>query len=553
MGALALIYSLSAVLGSLLRRVKLPLLVGFLLSGLILGGVNFGSSVNDWIIRASEFGAAFLMFAVGLELDLKHFKGFRWVLVWMTLLQMAMFAVLSYGMLMIFNYQASSAIIFSMVIAFSSTVLVASVLREKKQQHSLHGRVLIGVLILQDLITIGLLFIIPFLKQEEIGLANLIWKLLINTVVIYVVLSLGRVLFRWLKNVFLNDYDTVFVLAVAYLMSVVFFFQIKLIDLPPEIAGLVAGLSLSKVFERDRIVLWFDPIKDYFLVFLFFYIGWQVDKSWFIKDWQIIISLALMIVFVKSFIGWITSGLAGFPGKVILMTGLGLANMSELGFVILAMSARMGLIEGRDMSVFSLLILITIMLSSVFLYNSDKLLGGMENYFSLLERARVINPKRKMISLEGKKVVIGCHRSGWAMIKTLGKNEDLVVLDFDYTVIRKIRRKGIKAIYCDATDKRSLEEFGLEKASMIISTLPEVKDNLIVAGYLSKESKNRKKVLMVCMGKNKKELVELYEGGVDLVLNPYVSIANEFIELINSKNRSVLKQKYKQRQKIIFG
>lgn len=552
MGGVALVYSLAAVLGALMRRYKLPLLVGFLLAGLLTTKGVLNQDAYMWIKHAAEYGAAFLMFAVGMELDLKHFRGLGWTIFWMALLQMFMFVMLGFGFLILFNYSLASAIVFSMVVAFSSTILVASVLRDKRELHSLHGRVLIGVLILQDLITIGLIFVIPFLKDLNWEWQKLSTKVILNVLVILAVMIVGRWLFRRIKIVFKTDYDSVFVLSVAYLMSVIFLFSLPWIDLPAEIAGLTAGLSLATVFARDRIVLWFEPIKDYFMVYLFFYVGMQVDPSWFWREWQLILILGVVVVGVKSFIGWITAGVAGFPRKVILLTGLGLANMSELGFVILPMSLRLGIIDERSLAVFSMLILISIFVSALFLYNSNIFSTGVTEWFGLLERTKVMKPDGHMYPLKDKKVLIGCDRSGRAIVKNLSDKRDLVVLDYDMNTIRMLRKKKINAMYCDAVEKKSLQELGLDKAKMILSTLPDWEDNLVVADFVSDECSANKKPWMVFLARNQREMSQLYKAGVNLVLNPYLSVADEFLDIMLSNQRGLLAQKIKRRQKNIY-
>jgi len=222
-----------------------------------------------------------------------------------------------------------------------------------------------------------------------------------------------------------------------------------------------------------------------------------------------------------------------------------LANLSELGFVILPMTNRLGLISDRQLSIFSVLILASIVLSAVFLHNSEKFYSDFGEYFSLLEKAKIFRPKLQTNAFRKKIVLIGCHRSGWAIVNLLlDKKEQLIVLDYDLQVIKKLRMMGIQAFYCDATDTRSLMEFDLGKASMILSTIPDVNDNLSIWHYICINSK-KVKPKFICLARTFLEADVLYAAKVNLVLNPYVSVANDFVSVIQAKNKSKVLKDYR--------
>ncbi|MFA4931268.1 MAG: cation:proton antiporter, partial [Patescibacteria group bacterium] len=324
------------------------------------------------------------------------------------------------------------------------------------------------------------------------------------------------------------------------------------LSLPVEIAGLVAGLSLSEVYVRDRITSWFDPLRNFFLVFLFFYVGSQVDVRWFLTDWDKLVVLIVIVILSKTIIGWLSAGIAGFPKKVIFMVGIGLANLSELGFVILPMSYRLGIISDRYLSLYSMLILVSIIFSAIVLHNSDKVCRGACDFFSLLERAKIFNPPIHSGLLKGKKVLVGCHRAGMSVINSLDEYKDLVVLDFDIEVINRLKSRGIEAYYCDATDKRTLLEYEICKAKMIISTIPSIKDNLVLAEHVINECSGGRKPWLVCLAKTESEVRELYNRGADLVLNPYISIATDFVGVITTSNRRLLSNQVKRVQNKLF-
>ncbi|HPN67163.1 MAG TPA: cation:proton antiporter [bacterium] len=531
---ITLIFGFSAILAAFCKKVRVPVIVGFLLAGMLISGSKMSEGTTEVLERFAEYGAAFLMMSVGLEIKLKHFQKIGWTVVWLAVLQLAMFFLLSYGLFRIFSYSILSAMIFSAVISFSSTILVASVLRDKREQNSLHGRVLLGILLLQDLVVAGLLLVMPYLQGEE---TNLWQRLGWGIAAILIIIVVGKWLFVRIRSFYRDAPEVVFLLTIAWLLLWINIFAWPEINLPAEIVGLMVGLSLANVYDVDRVANWFDPIKDYFLVFLFFYVGLNVNAQWIIHDWQVIVVFLLIIMIVKSFIGWITAGVAGLPRKVIMITGLGLANISELGFVILPLAFRLNMLTQEQLSIMSVLILGSLVLSSIVLYNTSDICNGFCGFFELLERRKVLAQMEEGAKLRNKTVLIGCHRAGWALIKNLpdgGKN--LVIFDYNLSTVSKLKKMGHNAILADVGDKRFLIEMGLTKAKMILSTLPSVKENLMLLNFLKNE-KERKKPYFVAMAANKHEMIELYSNGADVVFDKYVAVANSFADLMGAKNK----------------
>jgi|GEM_PF-3365962 len=553
MPSLTLIFGFSVVLAAFFKKLRMPLLVGFLVAGLLTGLDYFSDQTVHWVEHAAEFGAAFLMFAIGLEVNFKQFKKIGWVIVWMAILQLLMFIFLSYGLFAVFGYSLVASIIFSMTISFSSTLLVATVLRDKKQMQSLHGRVLIGVLLIQDIVVILLLFLLPFLSDVSIELGQFIHKLGISVLAIALSVAVGRFFFRRIMYYFRENSDVIFLLAVAWVLLLITLFAHEWIGLPAELAGLVAGLGLNEVFERDRIAGWFDPLKDYFLVFLFFYVGAQVNLGWFIEEWRLVLVLMVVVVLVKALIGFLTAGLAGFPRKVIMNVGVGLGNMSELGFVILPLAVRMDLIGNRDMTIFSMLILLTLVLSSIVMYRTNDMCWGFCSLFKALENQKIIKPQLVTDQLKGKKVLIGCHRAGWAVLRSLNNVKNVVVIDFNLQTVNRLRAMGYHALYCDVGDKRFLQEIGLCHAKMIISTIPDFVDNLGVINFIQEECGGKSKPTMVIMARNRDEVEDYYQVGVDVVFNKYMSVASDMVDYIQTTRKGSFVSKLRQRQEVILG
>jgi Kef-type K+ transport system membrane component KefB len=538
---LPLLFAFAVYVGAFLRRFKLPLLVGFLLAGLLIGRLAYSQETYSLISRFAEVGAGFLMFSIGLGINFKQYHKIGLVVVWLALLQVFMFVALSFGLFAIFNYSLLSALVLAATVSFSSTVLVAAVLHDKGEIFSLHGRVLIGVLLIQDLLVIVLMFCLPFLASGSLDWPAFLRKLFLGILLVGLCLVLGNWFFRHIKYLFKKDPGSLYLLSVAWLMIVTYIFSWSAVGLPVEIAGLVAGLSLAEVFDREGIKYWFNSVKDFFIVFLFLYIGTRVDVSYALREWRLILVLLVIIMVVKAVIGFITAGLAGMPSKVIFQVGIGLANMSELGFVLLPLTINLGILDDRGLSIFSILILTSIIVSAIVMYRTGEMTDSFAYFFKLLENRAILPETSQAKILENKVVLLGCHRAGWSILKNWRlKKDSLFIFDYDLENVEKLRQQGYHALYCDVGDKRFLQEIGLVRARMILSTIPSYEDNWALVKFVVAEAKGKKRPYMIVMSKQWDEVANLYRAGADLVLNPYMSVADSFAEVAQTTRRGVL-------------
>jgi hypothetical protein len=195
------------------------------------------------------------------------------------------------------------------------------------------------------------------------------------------------------------------------------------------------------------------------------------------------------------------------------------------------------------LSIMSVLILGSLVLSSIVLYNTSDICNGFCGFFELLERRKILAHIEESSGLKGKKVLIGCHRAGWAFLKNLpNKGKDVIILDYNLSTISRLKKIGYNAIFADIGDKRFLIEIGLAKAKMILSTLPAVKENIALLNYLKNECKD-KRPYFVAISANKHETLELYKDGADVVFDKYLAVASDLVEVVMTKNRKNYGQK----------
>jgi len=550
---LSLVFLLSVLLAAFFRKIKFPLIAGFLIAGLIIGVKFLNEDVAHFIEEESEFGAVFLLFLVGIELRLDHFKKIGSMVIWLTLLQLFLFILTIASLLWLFNFSLVASLILATVVSFSSTVLVASVLKDKKQMNSYHGRMLIGVLLLQDFIVVGLFMLLPIMTNMQGSVISIVTKMVVGIILSVVVIWFGQYLFSRLRHLFRRDYDVVFLLSMGWTILLMGLYSLPQIDFPTEIAGLIAGISLASVYQRDRVVEWFEPLTKYYLVFLFLFIGTQVNVKYFYQDFWFIIGLLALIMLLKFGLAWLTTMIVKLPQRVSLVVAAGLANISELGFILLPLIVSMQLITERELAIFGLVILLSMIVSALVLYNINTISWRLFSYFRGIDDKLWMDSFENNIEYKGYTVLVGCHRTGRSILKMWKHKEKLLVIDYDQTVVNDLIEQGYEALMGDVADESFLYEIGLFNAKTIVSTIPSIDDNLKMAEILIQTSKVVTKPFMVAMASNGDEVRELYQAGVKLVLDKYFTVAHSYVNFLNARSRMTYVRKIKDEQRKILG
>src|ERR687895_2476224 len=428
-GDIALILVAAFLGGIVARRLGLPLILGYILAGVIVGPNTGGPTVGEVheIELLAEIGVALLLFAIGLHFSLSELRPVRRVALAGTAIQMLLTIVFGYGLGLFLGLGSSEAVWFGAFISLSSTAVVLKTLAEGGVLNTLSGRVIIGMLIVQDIAMVPLLILLPELGDVGEGLSRLGVAVLQAALFVAVMALFGVRVFPWLMERIAswNSRELFLISVVAIGLGVGY--ATYLFGLSFALGAFVAGMVLNQSEYSHQALADVEPLRDVFTMLFFVSVGMLLDPSFLLENAA---SVALVVFFVFVVKGLLFAGVVrafGYGNIVPFAVGLGLFQVGEFSFVI----ARVGLdaeaISQRSYSIVLTTAVVTMALTPFAPRLAPILYGRWREKFPR-ELLRTFNlPER---GLRDHVVIAGYGRVGTFVARLLGRLErPFVVVD----------------------------------------------------------------------------------------------------------------------------
>ncbi|MEK7163723.1 MAG: NAD-binding protein, partial [Patescibacteria group bacterium] len=310
--------------------------------------------------------------------------------------------------------------------------------------------------------------------------------------------------------------------ALAWCLSVAAIVASPWVGFSPELGGFLAGLALANVSAHLQISSRIRPLRDFFLTLFFVSLGAGVTAIGFNGGWGIALALSGFVLIIKPLIVMTILLAQGYIGRVALMTAISLAQVSEFSLLIAALAVRTNQAPPEILAIMGLVGLITMIASNYGIMWSNKIYKFIAKFIPKRENKNLNKPTSGHIILFGHNRIGGILRP---VLLSLGK--PLVIVDFDPEVISRLNgsNENLEAIYGDISDDSIYDDLLLSKAEMIISTVSDCEDNLLLLEYLNK-FKNKPLVIVIALSTIDAGL--LYQKGADLVVVPH-SMGGEYL------------------------
>ncbi|MDP3955431.1 MAG: cation:proton antiporter [bacterium] len=510
------VFILATVLAGIVRLFKQPLIVAYILTGLILGG--FGAArlaSGETLDLLSKFGIAFLLFMVGLELKISDLKQIGKVAIIAGLGQIIFTFLTGFLVSRFLGFALLQGAYISIALTFSSTVIVVKLLSEKNDLSSLYGKVAIGILLVQDFVAIlVLMFLSGFSSQiPQTFMPFLIIFLKGLGLFLFAYFLTRRIIFFIFQSV-ARSQELLFLTAVAWCFLFASLSQILGFSL--EIGAFLAGVSLSSLPYHYQISSRVRPLRDLFITLFFVGMGMQLDLSKSINFAPILI-LSGFVLLGKPLVVLLLMSFSGFRKRTSFLTSISLAQISEFSLILAAMGFSLGHLSREDVTLITGVGIVTIIASSYLISQGHKIYQKLSSLLSLIERGSACEVRSKLDQdLEKHTILVGCNRTGGDILEFLKKKgEPYLVLDFNPEVTKALEEEGIPCLFGDVSDDEILNQLNLEKAKLIISTVPSIEDNLILVSYA--KQKNPKLIVLVTASYPEEE-EDLYKVGADYVV-----------------------------------
>lgn len=538
---LTIIIVIAAILALITRIIKQPPIIGYLIAGILVGPlflniIGPANQSSEFIQIFAHIGVAFLLFIVGLSLDLRVLKEIGGVASLAGICEIAVTSVIGFLIAIGLGFTNITAIYIATALAFSSTVVVVKILSDKKEIDTLHGRIALGILIVEDFVAAIALMAIPLITNGNSS-PIIIQKLLIVLALITTVILLGTFVFSKLMNYLARNQEVLFLFGIAWALTLATVFDKLGFSL--EIGALIAGISLASSRYVLEVGSKMKPLRDFFVVLFFVFFGSQLAGTISPHLIKTALILSAFILIGKPIIVMSLLRVFGYKKRTNFLAGSSLAQISEFSLIIVLLGFNLGQLTQEIMSLVILVAVITIGISSYSIYYSHSIFNKLSRLLSIFE-GRHKEPINKEEIYEI--ILIGYHRMGYKVlstIKTLKKS--FAVIDYNPKVLLSLSNEKVNSFYGDAGDKNFLAEIPIHKAKLVISTIPDEYTNRTIQEHLKKLNSN---AVFIATVDQPRQAYDLYKDGVDYVVIPHHLGGDYLAHLI--KQFGTNKDKYKE-------
>lgn len=537
---IGLMIVLGGIIAFIFKVLKQPRIPAYVIAGIILGPLALGIVQSSNVIMAlSQIGVAFLLFFTGLELDLKSLKRDGKISSFIGVIEMLFIGIITFVVLLFlaFKFNNLELIYIVLIVAFSSTMVVIKMIADKDELNTLHGRIIMGVLLVQDIIAIFALTVLTSKLSFNTILYSLI-KAALFIVIGFLLTKISKPVFKISARS--NELMLIISLVFLFLFSMIAYaFGLSLV-----IGAFFAGVALANSDFKLDIKGRVHPLRDFFGAILFVALG--VQLVWIPKQyWSLFLVLFVLIIVIKPLILIFSTRLLGYSNRTSFFIGNSLGQSSEFSLILLTQALILSHIS-KDL--FSVLVFVTILTMSItgyFIHYEQQLFNLFSRIFKKVLSKLPTKKEELSYGKEMKKkiVLFGCHRMGGQILREFTKDkDDVLVVDFNPEIIRPLMHKRIPCIYGDYANPEIMEKVIKMKPEMIISTIPNVDDNIEL---IKKLKESGSKAIIIVAAEHIHEAIELYKIGADYVALPRVMSGIHMIELVNDlkKDRREVKRR----------
>jgi len=518
---LAGIVIISAGFGIIMKILRQPTLIAYLLSGILIGYLGIINPTNEEVFRLfADLGIIFLLFLIGLEINYDSLRIISKPAVILGIGQIVFTFIGGFFISKFLGFNNLASAYISIALTFSSTIIIVKLLSEKKDISSFYGKLSVGFLLVQDLVAI---LILIFLSGIEKGVVNqniivgkTILTILKGLIIFGLILYLGKKVMPYIFDRVAQSQELLFLTSLAWLFLMVSF--VKKIGLSIEIAGFLAGLALANSSENFQIASKLKPLRDFFIMIFFIVLGTSLALSNIIHlNLKAVVIFSLFVLIGNPLIVLILMGILGYKKRTSFLTGLTVAQISEFSLILVLLGQKLGHLDESVVKTVVGVGILTIGISTYLILYSDEIFRRLSRYLSIFERKRVFEDKDFMVEYKKPIILIGAHRTGQSIALNVPP-KNLLVIDFDPNIISFLKKHNIDYIFGDIADPDVLEKANIPQAKIIISTSPDFNDNMTLLEEVNKIKENKPKIIL--RAETEKDALILYEKGADYVLLP---------------------------------
>ena len=472
--------------GLLMQRLRQPLILGYILAGVILGPHTGGLTITEVhdIERLAEIGVALLLFALGLEFSHKDLKPVKYIALVGTPLQMILTTGLGIGIGKLMGWDLKTSVWFGAMISLSSTMVLLKTLMNQGWLGTLSSKVMIGMLIVQDLAIVPMVIVLPLMNDPSAGLAQLGQAGLKATVFLASMFLLGAKLLPWImRHIARLGSRELFLLAIIAIGLGVGY-ATYLVGLSFAFGAFIAGMVLNESDYGHQALSDIIPLRDIFGLLFFASVGMLLDPRFLLHHFGTILLLVLLVGVGKGLIFAALAWLFRYGNVIPIAVGLGLFQIGEFSFVL----AQIGMsTKSIDSELYNLILttaVLTMILTPVVSAQTSRLYALKKRGFQKEQLESMNFPDT---GFEGHVVIAGGGRVGTQIATTLDRLDiPFVIIELDQRRVEQAQQAGFAVVYGDASHEIVLEAAAVAHASMLVVTLPGIVESRTIVAAVRK-------------------------------------------------------------------
>lgn len=508
----------AALVGALIaQKLKQPLILGYILAGIVVGPYSPGIKISDLhqIELLAEIGVALLLFGLGLEFSLNELKAVRKIALFGTPIQILLTLGFGYGIGQYFGWSPVQSIWLGSLISLSSTMVVLKTLMNKGLMGTLSSRVMIGMLIVQDLAVVPMMIILPQLSNPMYGLPLLGFAVVKSALFLIVMIYLGtRLLPRLLAYIAQWNSRELFILTITAIGLGIGYATYEF-GLSFAFGAFVAGMVLSESDYGHQALSDIIPLRDIFGLLFFTSVGMLLDPAFIAANWDNILLMVLAVFVGKSLIFMILTRSFGYINIVPLAVGLGLFQVGEFSFVL----ARVGLeTKSIDNSIYSFVLAISVISMAATPFATALTTPLYKLKKRLFKYEPLLKENIPEQGLADHVVIAGGGRVGQYIAHVLVRlGVSFVIVEFNHQRLLECKKEKLPVIYGDMSQPVVLEAARIEQAKLLLVTIPSV---LVSQAIVKQVHRLKAKLHIVARAEEAEQMKSLYDEGVYMVVLP---------------------------------
>ncbi len=454
-------------------------------------------------------------------------------------MQIATTIIAGYFAAVFLGFTILESLYIGIAVAFSSTLIVVKLLSDKRELDTLHGRIIIGVLLVQDLVAIIALIVLSSLgnfQADQLGIA------LVKMLFMFGLAALSGFLFHHIFKFLAKSLELLFLAGLSWcflFVGLAYYFNVSV-----AIGAFLAGLSLASLPYNIELSGRIKPVRDFFATMFFVSLGMQLA---FTNIGQLIVPIIVMlliVILIKPLATLVPLALMGHSRKTGFLTAINLAQISEFSLILIAQGYAAGHVGQQAVSLVTVLAALTILVTSYLIHYDQKLYWTLSEPLKVVERLSEVKPETIDKKKKFDALLCGHNRIGYSIIRTLVEmKKNVLIVDFNPEIVKKLKEQNLDAVYGDIGDPEILDKLHIKHVSLVVSTVPDIIDNKLL---IKKVKEDNKRAVIFVTANQIEEALELYYAGADYVIMPHFLGGEHVSQLIlglQGKSHNVLRNK----------